>query len=100
MQILKTCNDGNITVISGPLISVKYDTIKIVNGQPSDRFTLFQSSEKMDFPYNLNTIVKDRSKEIMIGLTTDKGNGYSYSLDIQPKDWARDTLFFMFYYRR
>jgi len=99
MQLQKTCNDQKIDFISGSLISVKYDTIKIENGRPSDRYTLFQSAAKMNFPYSLDTIIKESSKEIIISLSTDKGNGYSYALHIQPKDWARDTLFFEFYYR-
>jgi len=98
MQILKTCNDDKFNFISALQIDVKYDTIKIINGKPSNSFTLFKSSEKIDFPYNLDTIVKDRSKEISVGLKTDKRE-YSYSLVIQPRDWIKDTLIFVFYYR-
>jgi hypothetical protein len=100
MQIMKRCNEGKVNVISGPHIDVMYGMVKTINGKPSDRFTLFRSSAKMNFPYNLDTIVKDRSKEIKIDLATDKGNGYSYALSIQPSDWTKDTLFFTFYYRQ
>ena len=99
MQISKTCNDGAFNSISELKVDSKYDTIKIVNGQASDRVTLFKSSDNINFPFNLDAIVSDRTKVISIGLQTDK-MGHSYSLEIQPKDWARDTLFFVFYYRQ
>jgi hypothetical protein len=99
MEIVKSCNDDNFNFVSSLRIQEKYDTIKIVNGRPSDGFVLFESSEKISFPYQMNSIVKDKSKELIISLNTDKRE-YSYSLDMKPGDWSKDTLPFVFYYRQ
>ena len=97
-QIVKVCNDGGFNLITSLEVEVKYDTIRIINGGPMDRFTLFESAGKISFPYNMDTLIKDTSKEIIIGLKTDN-RGCSYGLTIQPKDWERDTLVFDFFYR-
>ena len=98
-QILKVCNDGSFNLITSLEVEVKYDTIRIINGGAHDRFTLFESAGELSFPYNMDTIIKDKSKEMIVHLKTETRD-CSYALTIQPKDWERDTLVFEFFYRR
>ncbi|MGG9962473.1 hypothetical protein [Ferruginibacter sp. SUN106] len=98
-EIIKVCNDGNFTVITALAVEIKYDTIKIINGGPMDRFTLFEWNKTVSFPYKIDTLINYKDKEIIIHLKTDKRE-YSYALSILPADWAKDTLAFEYYYRR
>ncbi|GAB2812159.1 hypothetical protein GCM10027043_09590 [Ferruginibacter profundus] len=98
-EIIKVCNDGSFTAITALEVNVKYDTIKIINGGPRDRFTLIDLHKTISFPYKMDTLINYKDKEIVISLRTDN-RACSYALSMLPADWAKDTLAFEYYYRR
>lgn len=97
-RIEKTGEEGDVGKIISISIYAHYDTITIINGRPSDRYELFQKKGNIIFPFILDTIIRDRSKEITIHLATDKP-GNSFSLRVKKNDWLKPYIFFTSYYR-
>jgi len=98
-EIVQNCKEGKFNTFTGLKVEVRYDTIRIVNGKPSDGFTLFKSDGSISLPYKLNdSIIKNMGRKMSISIETDvREFAYSLSIDSFPK---KDTLPFTFYYNK
>jgi hypothetical protein len=98
-QIIKACNDGGFNYVTHIEVEVRYDTIKFIHNQPYSSYTLFEDTGKINFPYSLDPVIKNKNEVMSIHLRTDN-RSCSYSLTLHEKDWLKDSLFFVFYYHR
>jgi len=99
MEVQKKCNDGDYNYITDLTISVKYDTARMLNGRPSSSYILYEAQGRIDFPCKLDTILKNQTDRVSISMNTNI-RGSSYSLELDSKEWGKDTLAFTFYYNK
>jgi hypothetical protein len=98
-EIVQNCKEGKFNTFGSLNVEVKYDTIKIENGKPSDRFTLFKSDGPISLPYKLNdSVIKYMNRKMSISLETDLRE-YAYALRIDSIS-KKDTLPFTFFYNK
>ncbi len=80
-------------------VSVKYDTIKIVNGQASDSYTLFESKQ-ITLPYKLDqSIIDNLNSKMTISIKTDTRE-CSYALRVSNEDLKKEKVYFTFFYNK
>lgn len=97
-RIEKRGEEEDVGRVISITIYAHYDTITIINGKPSDGYELFEKKGNIVFPFILDSIIRDRSKEVTISLPTDKP-GNSFSLRVKKTDWLKSYMFFTSYYR-
>ena len=98
-EIVQNCKERKFNTFRNLEVEVMYDTIKIEDGKPSDRFTLFKTDGSFSLPYKLNdSVIKYMNRKMSISIETDlREYGYALSFDSISK---KDTLPFTFFYNK
>ena len=97
-EIDGTCLEKKEQKIVSISVRTLYDSIKIIDGQPSNGYISFEKSVIFSLPFSLDTIVKDRSLKNIIVLKTNV-IGYEYSILLEKKGLNKGLLPFTYLYR-
>jgi hypothetical protein len=100
IEIEKTCTDGDFDKIISLEVTVKYDTIQIVDNKPSDSYTLYKLNKTISFPYKLEQIVlENRNRDMTISMITNVRD-QTFALRLNKSDWEKNRLAFTYYYNK
>src|SRR5688500_2185645 len=92
-EIMQSCNEGAYKHVTELEVEMKYDTIKIINGQPSDSYTLFKSKH-ITLPYKLDQSIIDNLNSKMTILIETNIRECSYALRVSNVDLQKEKVFF------
>lgn len=96
---MQSCNEGAYNHVTKLQVEVKYDTIKIINGQPSDSYILFKSKQ-ITLPYKLDqSVIDNLNSKMTISIETDIRE-CSYALRVNDEDLKKEKVFFTFFYHK
>jgi hypothetical protein len=100
LEIENVCNDGEFDKIISLEVTVKYDSIRIIDNKPSDSYTLYKINKIISFPYKIDPIVlENRNHEMKISMKTNVRDR-TFALRIYKSHWGNNKLAFTYYYNK
>ncbi|MEO8771641.1 MAG: hypothetical protein ABI402_16215 [Ferruginibacter sp.] len=98
-QVERQCRESKQEEITSLSVTILFDTLRLIKGEYVNGYIAFKKNDGIDFPFSLDTIIKDRSTNFKISLETNIQHT-EYALHPDKNKLQTGLIPFTYYYHR